>query len=63
MSADGASWPFGRRAAHTLDERKVPAPSLMIITKTLECYPSPKDSNLNLADFIVYKGHSRGVRA
>lgn len=33
MTGDGASWLFGQRAGHMLDKAKVPASSLMIITK------------------------------
>lgn len=33
MEGDGASWLFGQRAAHMINEKKVPASSLMIITK------------------------------
>lgn len=33
MEGDGASWLFGQRANHMLDEYRVPASSLMIITK------------------------------
>lgn len=33
MDGDGASWLFGQRAAHIIDSSRVPASSLIIITK------------------------------
>ena len=41
MGGDGASWLFGQRAAHMLDENELPASSLSIITKDMVCglYP------------------------
>lgn len=35
MESDAASWLFGQRAAHLMDKSKVPASSLLIITKDL----------------------------
>lgn len=59
MHEDGATWLFGQRAAHILDEKKVPASSLTIILKDLVSHMEIRNRNIMsiLTDIVIDAGH------
>lgn len=59
MGGEGASWLFGQRAAHILDENRVPASSLMIITKDFVCCLEDMYGGFSLTG----TGYDRGLYA